>query len=271
MTLVIPAIDLRGGRCVRLHQGSYEDETVYFDDPVKMAKLWRVQNARTLHVVDLDAARGGSEDRADNRDVIRRICDSLDIPVQLGGGIRSMEQIQQALDMGVYRVILGTAAVRNPDFVEAAIDRFSCRRVVVGIDARDGEARVEGWTEGSGVDAVDLALDMESRGVRRIIYTDISRDGTLSGPNTEAYRTLGRHLTDAKITASGGVGAYEDLLKIQTLAPYRVDSVIIGTALYENRFPCQQFWCWNDKDAVDLDAFSTAALREPTAPPTENC
>ena len=266
MTLVIPAIDLRGGRCVRLHQGSYEDETVYFDDPVDMAKLWRVQNARTLHVVDLDAARGGSEDRDDNRDVIGRIADALDVPIQLGGGIRSMEQIEAALDMGVYRVIIGTAAVRDPDLVEEAIERFSCRRIVVGIDARDGEARVQGWTEGSGVDAVELAVEMEKRGVRRIIYTDISRDGTMTGPNVQAYRTLGRALDEAKITASGGVGEHEDLLKIQSLEPYGVDSVIVGKALYENRFPCQQFWAWNDKDAVDLDAFSTAKLRDDAAP-----
>jgi len=262
MALIIPAIDLRGGRCVRLHQGSYDDETVYFDDPVDMAKLWRVQNARTLHVVDLDAARGGSDDRDDNREVIRRIAGTLDIPVQLGGGIRSMEDIEQALDWGVYRVILGTVAVRNPDLVEAAIDRFSCRRIVVGIDARDGEARVQGWTEGSGVDAVDLAVDMERRGVRRIIYTDISRDGTMTGPNVQAYRNLGRALREAKITASGGVGEHRDLVKIQTLSPYRVDSVIVGRALYENKFPCQQFWCWNDKETVDLDTFSTAKLRD---------
>jgi len=262
MALIIPAIDLRGGRCVRLHQGSYDDETVYFDDPVDMAKLWRVQNARTLHVVDLDAARGGSDDRDDNREVIRRIAGTLDIPVQLGGGIRSMEDIDQALDWGVYRVILGTVAVRDPDLVEAAIERFSCRRIVVGIDARDGEARVQGWTEGSGVDAVDLAVDMERRGVRRIIYTDISRDGTMTGPNVQAYRNLGRALREAKITASGGVGEHRDLVKIQTLSPYRVDSVIVGRALYENKFPCQQFWCWNDKETVDLDTFSTAKLRD---------
>jgi phosphoribosylformimino-5-aminoimidazole carboxamide ribotide isomerase len=268
MALIIPAIDLRGGRCVRLHQGSYDDETVYFDDPVDMAKLWRVQNARTLHVVDLDAARGGSEDRDDNREVIRRIADALDIPIQLGGGIRSIEDIEQALDWGVYRVILGTVAVQNPDLVEEAIDRFSCRRVLVGIDARDGEARVQGWTEGSGVDAVELARDMEKRGVRRIIYTDISRDGTMTGPNVQAYRTLGNALTEAKITASGGVGQHKDLVKIQTLSPYKVDSVIVGRALYENQFPCQQFWCWNDKEKVDLDTYSTAKLRdEPTLNP----
>ena len=260
MMLVIPAIDLRDGRCVRLYQGSYERETVYFDDPVKMAKLWRVQNARVLHVVDLDAARSGSEDCPDNRPVIRQICSALDIPIQVGGGIRTMEDIQTMLDLGVYRVVLGTAAVRDPDLVSEAIEEYSCSRVVVGIDARHGEVRVEGWTEGSGLDAVDFALDMEERGVRRIVYTDISRDGTLQGPNQDAYRALGKHLTKARITASGGVGGYHDLLRIKELAGYGVDSVIIGRALYENKFPCQQFWCWNTKDRVDLDCFSTAQL-----------
>ncbi len=264
MPLVIPAIDIRDGRCVRLHQGSYDDETVYFDDPVKMAKLWRVQNAQTLHVVDLDAARG---EGGHNRAVIGEMCDTLDIPIQLGGGIRSMEQIEAALDMGVYRVILGTAAVRDPDFVEQAVDTFLAQRVVVSIDARDGEVRVEGWTEGSGLDAVEFAKAMEARGVCRIVYTDISRDGTMEGPNIQAYRRLGQHLSTAKITASGGVGDYEDLLDIQTLQPYGVDSVIVGTALYENRFPCQQFWAWQDKDDVDLDTFSTAPLRQEASSP----
>lgn len=258
MAIVIPAIDIRDGRCVRLHQGSYDDETVYFDDPVKMAKLWRVQNAQTLHVVDLDAARGEGEH---NRAVIGQMCDALDIPIQLGGGIRSIEQIEAALDMGVYRVILGTAAVRNPELIDEAIDTFSAQRVVVSIDARDGEVRVQGWTEGSGLNAAEFAADMERRGVRRFVYTDISRDGTMEGPNIQAYRALGRQLSSAKITASGGVGDYDDLLDIQTLQPYGVDSVIVGTALYENRFPCQQFWAWQDKDAVDLDTFSTASLR----------
>ncbi len=270
MTLVIPAIDIRGGRCVRLHQGSYEEETVYFDDPVQMAKLWRVQNARTIHVVDLDAARGGSDDRAHNRDAIRKMCEVLDIPIQVGGGIRSLSQIEAMLDQGVYRVILGTAAIRDPDLVEAAIDRFSCRRIVVGIDARDGEVRVQGWTEGSGVDAVTFAQEMEARGVRRIVYTDISRDGTMSGPNVEAYRAMGSALDEMKITASGGVGTFDDLLDVQTLQPYGVDSVIVGTALYENQFPCQQFWGWNDLDQLDLDTFSTAPLREDAVPSADD-
>lgn len=258
MTLVIPAIDIRGGRCVRLYQGSYEKETVYFENPVKMAKLWRVQNACVLHVVDLDAARDDSE----NRQIIEQICRTLDIPIQLGGGIRSMEDIEAAMNLGVYRVVIGTAAVRTPDLISEAIERFSASRIVVGIDAKDGEVRVQGWTEGSGVDAVEMALDMEQRGCRRIVYTDISRDGTLEGPNLGAYRTMGKHLNRTKITASGGIGGYEDLLRIRELDAYGVDSVIVGTALYENRFPCQQFWGWHDLEKVDLDHYSTARLKE---------
>lgn len=257
--LVIPAIDLRGGRCVRLYQGSYARETVYFDDPVKMAKLWRIQNARVLHIVDLDAARGGTES---NRPVIAAICEALDIPIQLGGGLRTLDDIEAALALGIYRVVVGTSAVRDPGLITEAVERFSASRVVVGIDAREGEVRVEGWTEGSGLDAVEMALDMERRGVRRIVYTDIGRDGTLEGPNEAAYRTLGTRLKHARITASGGIGNYTDLLKIKALAPYRVDSVIVGRALYENRFPCQQFWCWHYKDDVDLGRYSTAPLRE---------
>ena len=239
VALVLPALDLRGGRCVRLRQGDYAEETVYFDDPVKMARLWRVQNACALHVVDLDAARGGlGGEGEDNRDAIGAICEALDVPVQLGGGIRSLE----------------------------AIERFGCRRVVVSIDAEDGEARVDGWTEGGGTGVAELALDMEERGVRRFVYTDIRRDGTMEGPNVEAYRTLGQRLHKAKITASGGVGGYDDLLRIQELAPYGVDSVIVGRALYENAFPCQQFWAWNDLDSVDLDRFSTAQLKDEALP-----
>lgn len=257
MTLVIPAIDIRDGNCVRLYQGSYEKETVYFEDPVKMARLWRIQNARVVHVVDLDAARG---DGSNNRDVIEEIARVLDIPIQVGGGVRTIEDIEALLDAGVYRVILGTSAVRNPDMVSEAIERFTSTRITVGIDARDGEVRIDGWTEGSGVDSIELALDMERRGVRRIIYTDIGRDGTLEGPNVEAYRKLGRALSHAQITASGGVGQYQDLLRIKELQPYRVDSVIVGRALYENKFPCQQFWCWNYKNEVDLNTFSSAQL-----------
>lgn len=259
--LVIPAIDLRGGRCVRLRQGRYEDETVYFEDPVRMAKLWRVMNARVLHLVDLDAARtSAGVPAADNRETIARTAAALDIPVQVGGGIRTLDDIESMLGLGVYRVVLGTVAVREPALVSEALGRFGPARIVVGIDAKDGEVRTEGWEAGSGVGAVDLAADMERRGVRRFIYTDISRDGTLEGPNVAAYREMAARLEKARITASGGVGGYRDLLALQGLEPIGVDSVVVGRALYENRFPCQQFWCWHRKDEVDLDRFSTARL-----------
>jgi phosphoribosylformimino-5-aminoimidazole carboxamide ribotide isomerase len=259
--LVIPAIDLRGGRCVRLRQGRYEDETVYFDDPVRMAKLWRVMNAKVLHLVDLDAARtSGGAIPADNRAVVARVAAELDIPVQVGGGIRTLDDVEAMLALGVYRVVLGTVAAREPEMVSEAVARFGASRIVVGIDARDGEAQTEGWEKGSGVGAVDLALDMEARGVRRLVYTDVGRDGTLDGPNVPAYREMASRLTRAKVTASGGVGGYRDLLALQSLEPLGVDSVIVGRALYENRFPCQQFWCWHRKDEVDLDRFSSARL-----------
>jgi phosphoribosylformimino-5-aminoimidazole carboxamide ribotide isomerase len=258
MFLVIPAIDLRGGRCVRLTQGKYEEETVYYDDPVKMAKLWRVQNCKVLHVVDLDAALGQG---VNNRAIIRRITETLDIPVQVGGGIRTMADIDDALACGVYRVILGTAAVKDPDLVTEAVKKHGASKIVVGIDARDGEAKVQGWTEGSGQDAVEMALDMEARGCRRIVYTDISRDGTMEGPNLEAYRRLGNALGRCRVTASGGVGSFHDLLALQDMKSIGVDSVIVGRALYEDIFPCQKTWCWNYKEEVDLDCFSSAPSR----------
>ncbi len=166
------------------------------------------------------------------------------------------------LGLGVYRVILGTAAAKNPELVSEAVKRFGCSRIVVGIDAKDGEVRTEGWEAGSGINAVDMAVDMEKRGVRRFVYTDISRDGTLEGPNIEAYREMTARLEKAHVTASGGVGEYRDLLSLQSIESTGVDSVIVGRALYENRFPCQQFWCWHKKDEVDLEKYSTAQMAQ---------
>jgi len=256
--LVIPAIDLQGGHCVRLHQGKYETEKVYFDDPVKMARLWRIQNAKVLHVVDLDAAQGSGEN---NWNVIHQVCSELDIPIQVGGGMRTMEDIDRAVESGVYRVIVGTAAVQNPDLVSEAIAKYSCRKVVVGIDVSQGEVMVDGWTEGSGLDAIEFAMDMEARGCRRIVYRNISRDGTLEGPDIGAYRELGGRLAKSKITVSGGIGNHHHLIALNSVFDCGVDSVIVGRALYENVFPCQQFWCWNSKEAVDLSLFSTATLK----------
>jgi phosphoribosylformimino-5-aminoimidazole carboxamide ribotide isomerase len=260
MLLVIPAIDLRAGRCVRLRSGRYEDESVYFDDPLKMAKLWRVQNARVLHLKDVDAEDRPKEDAVDNRTVIYEIATALDIPVEVAGGVRTLDDVEALLAVGVYRVVLSTQAARDADLVEEAIRRHTCSRVVVGIDAFEGQVRADGKNGAAALDAIDLALEMERCGVRRIVYTDVVEQGVLPGPNVEAIRALGRHLTKARITVAGGVGGYRDLLRLQELTSLGVDSVIIGRALYENRFPCQQFWCWNRKEVVDLDTYSTARL-----------
>lgn len=235
----IPAIDLLGGRCVRLLQGAYDQVTTYHEDPVAVARRWYALGAGRLHVVDLDAAKGGP---ANNAIQIEAITKAIDIPVQTGGGVRTIEDVERALALGIRRVIIGTAAVRRPEFVSEALRRFGPERVAVGIDARNGEVRVQGWTKGSGLDALAFAVDMESRGIRRIIYTDISRDGTMQGPNLDAYRALGSTLQYARITASGGVAGYEDLKALQTLAPLKVDSVIVGRALYEGRFEGQILW-----------------------------
>lgn len=256
--LVIPAIDLQRGHCVRHREGRIEDETDYFSDPLRMAKLWRVQDAKVLHLANLDAAHEESFEA--NLASIKEIAAELDIPVQVGGGIRSLEAIQTLLDAGVYRVVVGTMAVRSPDLVEEAVERFGSYRIVVGIEAENGRIRTNGRTKDAGMDAATLALDMERRGVTRFVYTGITREGMLTGPNIPEYRELGSQLTTARITAAGGVSGYLDLLALQALEPLGVDSVIVGRALYENRFPCQQFWAWHEKEEVDLNRPSTAPL-----------
>ena len=225
-----------------------------------------INQFRVIHDMmrHLDAARSRRPaDAKANLDTIRAVAEALDIPVEVGGGLRTMDDIEEMFEAGVYRVVLDSAAIHEPDLVEEAVAKHTCSRIVVGIDAEDGEARDEG---SHCVDAVDLALDMERRGIRRFIYTDVTRNGALEGPNIEAYRTLGAALSKAHITAAGGVRGYRDLLRLQELRPLGVDSVIVGRALYENRFPCQQFWCWHDKADVNLDHYSTARLASSPGP-----
>ena len=256
--LVIPAIDLQHGRCVRHREGRIEDETEYFADPLLMAKLWRVQNAKVLHLANLDGAYDNAIEV--NLECIKEIAAELDIPVQVGGGIRSLEAIKTLSDSGVYRVVVGTMAVRSPDLVEEAIRQFGSSRIVVGIDTEDGRIRTNGRSQYADVDPITHALDMERRGVKRFVYTSIAHEGMPTGPNIPAYRALASRLTTAHITAAGGVSGYRDLLALQALEPLGVDSVIIGRALYENQFPCQKIWCWHEKDRVDLSTPSTAPL-----------
>lgn len=222
---VIPAIDLRHGRCVRLRQGDFQQETVYSDDPAAMARRWQDRGAPRLHVVDLDGAAGG-EPR--NLDAIRAILGAVRVPVQIGGGIRSLEVASMLLDLGVSRVIFGTVAVRKPELVAAACREFGTAAVVVGVDAREGRVAVSGWLEQESLEASELVARMEALGVERFIFTDIGRDGTLSGPNLDDLTYL---LTQTKsaVVASGGVAAVADIRRLRKLG---VEGVIVGRALY---------------------------------------
>ena len=240
MILPIPAIDLLQGTCVRLLKGQYDQVTAYDDNPVGMALHWESLGAQRLHIVDLDAARSGGS--VNNTDLIAKMCEAIAIPVQTGGGLRTLEDIDRALGSGANCAIIGTAAVLNPDLLATAVRKFGPDHIAAGIDAKDNKVRIQGWTEGSALDAVELARDMERRGVRRIIYTDIDRDGALQGPNIKAYESLGRALAQCKITASGGVAALSDLEALAPLAAVGVDSVIIGRALYENTVDPNLLW-----------------------------
>jgi phosphoribosylformimino-5-aminoimidazole carboxamide ribotide isomerase len=248
MVLLVPAIDIRDGRCVRLVQGEPGTEKIYSNDPVQMAVLWRGENAKCLHVVDLDGAFEGS---MKNLELIRRMVNTVDIPIQIGGGIRTFEQVKQLIEIGVYRVVLGTAAIEDPELVTRSIASFGKSKLAIGIDAKNGIVMTKGWQKDSGINAIDLALAMKSRGVCRIIYTDISRDGMLNGPNFEAIKEIAV-MSGLRVTASGGVSNFEDLRNIQELEKFGVDSVIVGKALYENRFACEALWRMNEKDLDDL-------------------
>ncbi len=227
--LIIPAIDLRKGRCVRLYQGDPEKETVYGDNPVEIALQWEQLGAKMLHLVDLDGAFTGL---SENAKVIGSIGDSVHIPLQLGGGIRSREAAEKAISFGVSRVIIGTIAIKDSQLAKELIKEFG-DGIVVGIDARDGKVAVQGWTESSAVETIELAMRIEQWGVKEIIYTDIKKDGTMQGPSLDGLEEI-INQTSLQVIVSGGVSSREDLL---SLKPYkkRVKGVIIGKALYTNQ------------------------------------
>jgi phosphoribosylformimino-5-aminoimidazole carboxamide ribotide isomerase len=229
-----PAIDLKDGACVRLKRGEMDQATVYSSDPAGQARAWQDAGCRWLHVVDLNGAFAG---RSENASAVAAILSAATVPVQLGGGIRDMDGIASWLEAGVRRVILGSAAVKNPALVKEACRAFP-GRVAVGIDARDGFVATEGWAETSSVSALDLALSYEDAGVAAIIYTDIGRDGMLTGLNLEQTIGLAHRLT-TPVIASGGVGTLDDLRALKDAAPGaapgRIDGVIVGRALYDGR------------------------------------
>ena len=225
--IIYPAIDIRGGRCVRLTEGRFDAETVFADDPAQMALQWQDCGAEFLHLVDLDGALAG-EGR--NLPVIRRILEQVKIPVQLGGGIRSLDTIEKLLTLGVTRLILGSAAVKNPALVEEACKKYP-GHIAVGIDAKNGDVAIEGWGQGSGVQAAELAKKMAAYGVDKIIFTDISRDGMLSGVNAEATAAIAR-ACGVPVIASGGVASLDDIKRLQQYEDCGIHGCIIGKAIY---------------------------------------
>ncbi len=226
---ILPAIDLKNGMCVRLLQGKKDRETIYSDDPARMALRWQGEGADYLHLVDLDGAFEGT---SKNVEAIRSIVEATNIPAELGGGIRDMGAITKLLSLGLDRVILGTVAVTDPDLVRGAIERFGPQKIVVGIDASKGNVAVKGWEEISEVPALELTLKMKKFGVERIIYTDISKDGMMVGPNIAATKQLAQQ-SGLKVIASGGVSTLEDVRNVAALEPFGIDGMIIGKALYE--------------------------------------
>jgi len=246
---IIPAIDLLGGACVRLHQGDYDQVTRFSDDPVAQALSWQEQGASRLHLVDLDGAKSGDPV---NDASVKAITEALSIPVQLGGGVRSVERAEYLLDCGLERVILGTAAIENPELVKELASRHP-GRVIVGIDARDGKVATRGWIEESNVDATALARDLSSTGIAAIISTDIATDGTLAGPNLAALRSMADAST-VPVIASGGVGCMADLIALLALEPHGVTGVIVGRALYDGRVTLKE----------GIQAIGDGRLQDPT-------
>ena len=229
---IYPAIDIIDGACVRLVQGDYSQKTKFADDPCEIAMRWQNEGGEFIHIVDLDGARNGE---MPNFDLIVRIADKLNIPIEVGGGVRNMECVEKYLDNGVNRVIIGTSALSNPDFVKEAVTKYG-ERVVVGIDAKNGMVAVNGWEEVSNTSAIDLAKQMEKIGVKTIIYTDIATDGMLKGPNLKAMEEM-TEAVSIDVVASGGVSSVDDIEKLKGTG---VEGAIVGKALYTDTL------CLND-------------------------
>jgi phosphoribosylformimino-5-aminoimidazole carboxamide ribotide isomerase len=229
--IILPAIDLKGGRCVRLEQGMPDKEKVYSGDPAEMARTWARRGAQWLHVVDLDGAFAGEPK---NLTALKAIRAAVDIPIQFGGGNRTLDTLERVFALGIDRLVLGTAALREPEFLRAACGRFG-DRTAVGIDARGGKVAVKGWSDVTDTDAVDFADEVARQGAGLIIYTDIARDGMMSGPNTNALKRMAESVS-IPVIASGGISQLSDVSDICGLVPGRIVGMIIGKALYEGAF-----------------------------------
>jgi phosphoribosylformimino-5-aminoimidazole carboxamide ribotide isomerase len=229
--ILYPAIDIRDGKAVRLIQGDYEQETAYDDDPVVAARRWVDGGARWLHVVDLDGARAGEPV---NLDHVRRIVAAVSVPVQLGGGLRDSKKVEEAISAGAERIVLGTAAVRDPEMA-AAIAAAHGDRVVASVDARSGKVAAEGWTEASDLNTADVIAELSERGISRFVYTPVEVDGLMEGPDLDSLRGAAQ-ATEGELIYSGGVGSLDDLRGLAELGLDNLGGVIVGRALYEQRF-----------------------------------
>ena len=224
--IIFPAIDMKDGKCVRLEQGLFDKVTVFGEDPVEMAKKWESEGAEFLHLVDLDGAKDGVPK---NLEIIKNICKAIEIPIQLGGGIRDKETVKILLDAGVNRVILGTVAINDRDLLVDLVKEYG-ERIVVSIDAKEGLVAVNGWVNVSEVQSIDLVKDLEEIGVKTIVYTDIAKDGMMEGPNFDIYNTI-REQSNIDVIASGGVSSIDNVKKLSEMNMY---GAIIGKALYTN-------------------------------------
>ena len=234
--IIIPAVDISSGKCVRLKKGKKEDITEYSDSPLEIALKWEKDGGKLLHLIDLDRAIDSS---LENVSIVENIVKSVEIPVELGGGMRKMSDIEWALSAGVSRVIIGTSVLENRKFVEEAVIKFGSEKIVIGIDASNGYTAIRGWKEITKKKALELAVEMEKIGITRIIYTDIEKDGMLVGTNIEETMTIIKS-TNLKVIASGGISSLEDIKKLKAIDEARLEGVIVGKALYEENFTLKE-------------------------------
>lgn len=248
--LVIPVIDIKDGKCVRVVQGLSDKTEFYSESPINIARLFRKENFKCIHITDLDGAIHGD---MKNFELIKEIAKAVDIPIQLGGGIRDYETAKKVInELGIYRIVIGTAALTNPDFIKKLLEDFSSSKIVIGIDEKLNNVVIDGWINYANITPLDFAKQMESIGIKRIIYQDVTRVGNLSGPHIPRLIEIAEN-TNMKITSAGGISNYSDLKKIFEIEHLGIDSVMISRALYENQFPCQRIWRDVESKDVSLD------------------
>jgi phosphoribosylformimino-5-aminoimidazole carboxamide ribotide isomerase len=248
--LIIPVIDIQDGKCVRVIEGLGTISHNYSDSPIKTARLFRKENFKAIHITDLDGAVYGE---MRNYPIIKEIANTVDIPVQLGGGIRNYETAVKAIkELGIYRIVIGTAAISEPDLVKRIIDEFSASKIVIGIDEKLNNVVTHGWVSYVNITPLEFALRMEELGIKRIIYQDVTRVGNLCRPHIARLLELAEK-TNLKITSAGGICDYKDLKDLKDLNKPNIDSIMISRALYENKFPCQKMWRDIEKEDTSLE------------------